>query len=160
MDSQIYKTNAENGSFKVHFLLHSHSAAAPAGSPQTLTRDAEISCICHSLLFPFADPSCQNQAGNNSNQPLDYFFLPLPQPIFHALCLSCICSRFACVVGRGGIVAGPHNSSGSNNRSLSRWSAPLPRASLCSFCLFSLFFFFLGCLCPESLVAFFFSPTI
>lgn len=53
-------------------------------------------------------------------------------------------------------MAGPHNSSGSNNRSLSRWSAPLPRASLCSFCLFCLFFILFGLFVSRILSGFFF----
>lgn len=75
-----------------------------------------------------------------------------PAKLFlHALDLSSIPSWFACFVGKADIVvAGLHNSSGSHNRSLFHWSAPL----LCSYLqLFSSLF---CCLCPESLVVYFF----
>lgn len=98
--------------------------------------------ICRSLGSSASFLFSATWAGNNSNErqaSLEFS----SETFFHALCLAFICFWFACCVGWGGIVvAGPHNSSGSNNRSLFNWSAPLLCSSLC-FLFYLLFLFFL-----------------
>lgn len=80
---------------------------------------------------------------------------------FHALCLAFICFWFACCVGWGGIVvAGPHNSSGSNNRCLFNWSAPLLCSSLrFLFYLLFLFFWFVSWILSGFFFCFFSFPS-
>lgn len=112
------------------FLLHWDSATLPGCSgagPASYNCDLRSGDLLHLVRFfsSAAKPErgiIQTNVGHGWNSPAKLFF--------HALCLSSIRSWFACFVGRGGIAAGPHNSSGSNNRSLFHWSAPLLCGSL------------------------------